>query len=414
MDPRFSLTLVGLSHRTASVAVREQYCVSQADVPASLRALKATEGVCEAFVLSTCNRTEVLVIGERGRDLGAPVRTQVFRNLGMEHLYAYEDVQALIHFYRVASGLDSLVLGESEILGQIKRGMELAQAEKTLGPTLQSLLQQALHTGKRVRTETQVGQGTLSVARVGVEIAARVFGPFQSVSALVVGAGETGVLVARHLKSSGVKDVAFANRTLARAETAAHEFGGKAWPLELLSEATRTADLVVACVEASEFAVGPAHFDAKAIKRRDRPLLVVDLSIPRSVDPRVAELSNVLLYDMDDLGKVVRENKEGRDLAVEGTAEILVSELHKFLAGRAYAAFGPAIATLRQRFEAVRDEVLDAVAGAKSDPKDVQLAHELTKRLMDVAMVQMKEGARSTRSEEALDREYQRFLDHLG
>ncbi|MBK7878606.1 MAG: glutamyl-tRNA reductase [Planctomycetes bacterium] len=414
MDPRFSLTLVGLSHRTASVAVREQYVVSQGDVPGCLRALKATEGVCEAFVLSTCNRTEVLVIGERGRDLSSPVRTQVFRNLGAEHLYAYEDVQALIHFYRVASGLDSLVLGESEILGQIKRGMELAQAEKTLGSTLQALLQQALHTGKRVRTETPVGQGTLSVARVGVDVAARVFGPFNSVSTLIVGAGETGILVARHMKGAGAKELSFANRTLARAENAAHEFGGKAWPLDLLSEATRGADLVVACVEASEFAVTPAHFDAKSLKRRDRPMLVVDLSIPRAVDPAVTQLPNVLLYDMDDLGKVVRENKQGRDLAVEGTAEILVSELHKYLAGRAYAAFGPAIATLRQRFETVRDEVLDSIAGAKSDPKDVQLAHELTKRLMDVAMAQMKEGARSTRSEEALDREYQRFLDHLG
>lgn len=413
MDPRTALTLVGLSHRTAPVAVREQYVVSQEDVPACLRALIATPGVCEAYVLSTCNRTEVLVIGERGRELGSPVRAQVFRNIDGAHLYEFDDVQALIHFFRVASGLDSLVLGESEILGQIKRGMEVAQQEKTLGPALQALLQQALHTGKRVRTETPVGQGTLSVARVGVELASRVFGSFDSVHALVVGAGETGLLVARHLRGNGVKDLAFANRTVARAETAAREFLGRAWPLAELSQATRDADLVVACVEANEFAVEPAHFDVKALKRRDRPMLVIDLSVPRAVDPGVRGLSNVLLYDLDDLGKVVHDNKRGRDLAVEGTAEILVAELHKFLAGRAYAAFGPAIATLRQRFDAVREEVLDAVAGAKTDPKNVQIAHELTKRLMDVAMVQMKEGARSTRSEEALDREYQRFLEQL-
>lgn len=414
MDPKLSLTLVGLSHRTTSVDVRERYVVKQEDVAACVRTLLGAPGVREAFVLSTCNRTEVLVVGEAGRELASAVRSQVFRNAEDAGLYTYADIRALIHFFRVAAGLDSLVVGESEILGQIKRGMELAQAERALGPTLQALLQQALHVGKRVRSETQVGQGTLSVARVGVEVARRAFGHFEKCSALIVGAGETGQLVARHLRDQHIEKLAFANRTLERAEVAARELGGRAFPLAELGAAIAHSDLVVSCVEAGEFTIEPGVFDRRALKRRDRPLLVIDLSIPRSVDPSIAKLPNVLRYDLDDLAKVVHGNQRERDLAVEGTAEILVAELHKFLSLRAYAAFGPTIAAMRERFEKVREDVLDQVAGARSDPRDLQLAHELTKRLLDSALFHLKEGARSVRSEETLDREYQRFLDELG
>lgn len=408
-----SLTLVGLSHRTAPVAVRERFVISAEELPAHLRALRSSEGAVEAFVLSTCNRTEVLLVGAEGLDLGPLVRAQLFRDIPDEQVYAFTGIRALIHFFRVAAGLDSLVLGESEILGQIKRGMEIAQREQTLGPTLQALLQQALHAGKRVRTETPVGEGTLSVARVGVEMGARVFGSFAACNALVIGAGETGLLVARHLKERNIRSLAFANRTAERAEDAARELGGRAVPLERLSDATGTADLLVACVEAGEFAVTPAHFDRRALRRRDRPMLVIDLSIPRAVDPRVAELANVLLYDLDDLAKVVHENERVRTLAVEGTAEILVAELHKFLAGRAYAALSPAITAMRRRFEEVREQALDAVAGSRDDERSVALANELTKRLLDVALTEVKEGVRSARSEVALEREYARFLDLL-
>lgn len=413
MDGRSTLTLVGLSHRTAAVALRERYVVRTEDLGACLTSLCAIPGVGEAYVISTCNRTEVLVLGEHGREVAAAVRAQVFRNLEERQLYVYTDLQALIHFFRVAAGLDSLVVGESEILGQIKRAHEVAQAARTLGPTLQALVQQSLHVGKRVRSETGVGSGTLSVARVGIEMATRVFGALSHTRALVLGAGETGLLVARHLRDQRVLELGFANRTLARAETAAHELGGRAWSLEQAAEPLRSADLVVSCVEADEFALAPQLFDARVLRRRDRPLLVVDLSIPRSVDPAVARLPNVLLYDLDDLARVVRRNQSGRELAVEGTAEILVAELHKFLASRAYASFAPAIAAMRERFEQVRERVLDDVTGARSDPRDVELAHELTKRLLDAALHHLKEGARQTRSEELVDREYQRFLDEL-
>jgi len=413
MDPKVELTLVGISHRSAPLDVRERYVVSPNDLASCLMSLVQGDGVSEAFVVSTCNRTEAAVIGPRGFDVAPIVRAHLFRNLPPENLYVYRDIQALIHVFRVAAGLDSVVVGESEVLAQIKRSYETALAAKTLGPTLKPLFQQALHVGKRVRTETDVGQGTLSVARVGVDVAARVFGSFEHCSALVIGAGETGVLVARHLVDRKVRALAFVNRTIDRSREVAAQFGANAHGLDALANIGAGHDIVIACIDGGSMSIGEPMFDKKALGKRDRPLLVIDLSLPRAVSPDVARLKNLLLYDLDDLTRVVVENKKGRVEAIEGTAEILVSELHKFLSLRTYAAFTPAIAEMRARFEKVREEALDSVTGARSDPRDVELAHELTRRLLDVAMTQMKEGARSTRSEEAIDREYHRFLENL-
>jgi glutamyl-tRNA reductase len=407
------LTVIGISHRTAPLAVRERYVVSQGDLPACLAAIASVPGVSEAFLLSTCNRSEVLVVGKPEQEIAAGVRAHLFRNLGDEEVYVWSGLQALIHVFRVASGLDSVVVGESEVLAQMKRGMEAARVARTLGPTLQALLQQALHVGKRVRSETEVGQGTLSVARVAVDVAAHAFGNLDRCRAWIVGAGETGLLVARHLVDRGLRQPTFANRTLERAREAASEFGGRAVALDAIEALSGEADLVVTCVEGLSVSIDAQLLDVRVLRKRDRPLLAIDLSVPRAIDPGLAKLPNVLLYDLDDLQRVVHANRKGRDVAIEGTAEILVSELHKFLSLRAYASFTPAIAAMRERFERVREDVLDSVAGSRTDKKDIEIAHELTRRLLDVALVQMKEGARATSSEETLDREYQRFLQGL-
>jgi len=413
MDSKVSLALIGLSHRTAPLGTRERYVVSQSALPEALRALKLVEGIEEVCVISTCNRTEALVIGRKGLDLPAHVRAQLFRDLPNEQVYAYADVHALIHLFRVAAGLDSLVIGESEILGQMKRGMEAALANGTLGSVLKPLMQQALHVGKRVRSETEVGLGTLSVARVGVDMAERVFGRFGSVRALIVGTGETGVLVARHLKAKGIADLVFANRNFEHAAQAAAEFGGRAFALTELRALTAKSDMLVACIEADTPTIGSECFDARSLRRRDRPLLVIDLSVPRAVAPEVAELGNLILYDLDVLQEVVQKNLTGRNEATDSTASILVGELHKFLSLRTYASFSPAIAQMRERFEKARDEVLDQVAGAESSPDAVHLAHELTKKQLDIALDSMKQSARHARSEESLEDEYRRFLEKL-
>jgi len=289
------LTLVGISHRTAPLEVRERYVVSGADLSGCLAAVSSIPGVEEAYVLSTCNRTEALVVGDPGADPAQALRAHLFRNLAEEQVYVWHGVHALIHVFRVASGLDSMVVGESEVLGQMKRGVDAAQEARTLGPLLRSLLPQALHVGKRVRAETGLGQGTLSVARVAVDVAGQVFGRFERCRALVVGAGETGILVARHLSDRGLRALTFANRTVQRAREAAAEIGGRAFGLEDLRTLLAESDVVVTCIEGAGSEIGADLLDRRALRRRDRPVLAIDLSVPRAIDRAVADLPNVLL-----------------------------------------------------------------------------------------------------------------------
>jgi len=403
--------LIGLSHRTAALSVRERYAIQADQLDPCLRDLIKSEEVLEAYGLSTCNRTEILVATRPIADPGAVIEGRVFRNADPDAIYRYRGVHAVMHLFRVAGGLDSVVLGETEILGQLKRAADVAAAVNGPGSHVGSLATHAIKVGKRLRKETEIGQGTLSVARVGVDLGQHVFGGFEGVRALVVGTGETGLLVARHLKDLGVRSLTFVNRTLGRAEDAASEIGGQARPLEDLKSAISDANMVIACVEGTTHLVGIEHFDRKSLSRHDRPLLVVDLSVPRAVDDRARSIDNLLLYDLDDLQPVVAKNLKDRHEAASQSSSILVSEIHKFLSLRTFADFTPAITELRARFEQGREEALDTIAGEHANPREVELAHEITRRLLDVALAQMKDSARRTRSEEALDWEYQRFLN---
>ncbi len=415
MDGVDELVLVGLSQRTAPVDVRERYAVAPEDAPGLLVQLASTDTFDEAFVLSTCNRTEVLVACPDG-DVGAnALRSSVFRNLDVAHGYTFRGLHAVMHLFRVASGLDSLVVGESEILGQIKRGLEVADERGTLGSYLRPLLTQALVVGKRARTETSIGEGSLSIARVGIEVAARALGRFEGRSAVVVGAGETGLLAARHLTAQRVARIALLNRTLERATDAAKELGGHVAPggLEALASELVRADIAVVCVDGSRPLVTTESFDRRALARRDQPLIILDLSVPRGVETAVGEMDGLIVYDLDALLPIVEENRAGRDAAAEEVTAILVAEVHKYLSLRTFANFSPAIEGLKVRFSGAREELIDRVTRGQATARELELAHALEKHLLGLALGQMKESARHSRSEAALDREYRRFLDEL-
>ena len=413
MDRVDDLFLIGLSHRTAPVEVRERYAVQPQDLNACLSGLGGVDELEEVCVLSTCNRTEVLALARSGRDPRSSIRARVFRNAEDEYLYSYSGVQTTIHLFRLAAGLDSLVLGEGEILRQLKQSAECAQMSGASGPMLRAMLKQALGVGKRVRTETSLAEGTLSVARVGVDLARRVFGSFDDCRALLVGAGETGLLAAKTLREENVQKLHFCNRTVERATNAARELGCTGSGLESLPYQLLEADLVITCVDGQSSLLTRDLFDARALSKRDRPMVIVDLSVPRAVEESVTDLDGIIYANLDDLEPVVARNMKRRGEATELSTEILVSELHKFLSLRTYATFTPAIEELQRRAESLRDEVLDEICGSRVEPREVELAHRLTRRLLDASLTQMKDSARRTRSEEALDHAYQRFLEDL-
>ncbi|MAG58566.1 MAG: glutamyl-tRNA reductase [Planctomycetes bacterium] len=402
------LVLLGTSYRTSPVEARERCAVAPEDSAAALRELVAAEGHDEVFLISTCNRTEILISGPGAEAASETVRQRWFLGLGVQECYAYHGTDAVFHLFRVAAGLDSQVLGESEILGQIKDALGRAQDAAAVKSHLQPLVEQALAVGKRVRTETKVGEGTLSVARAAVELAAKVLGRLDRVDALVVGAGETGQLVAKHLRDVGARRIVFCNRTLERAEAAAREHGGEALPLDQLSKVISEVDLTVVSVDAPEPVVRLEHVDAARIRRRDRPPIVIDLSVPRGVDPALAAHAGMLVHGLDDLDAVVSRHHEERRSEVALAENILVEEVHKFLALQAYATLKPVVAGMRARFEEARDAVLGEI-----DDRELvaALADKLTKRLLNEALTQIKLGTREAFSQERLGETYRQYRE---
>ena len=405
--------LVGMSWRTAPVDVRGRYAVPAEKLTERLEAISAIDGVRERFVLSTCNRTEVLVAVAPGKKLEDAVGGLLFAGADPDHIYSFRGIQAVIHLFRLTAGLDSMVIGETEILGQVKLAIGLARENRALGEHLEPLLRQALTVGKRVRSQTAIGEGTLSVARVGVALAKRVFGHFEDVSALILGAGDTAHLVGKHLQSEATGSLVIANRTLERAQRVAEELGGEACSLDDLNERIKTSDMIVLCLDGASNLLDLDKFDKRELKHRDRPLLIIDLSIPRVTSEAVTELEGILYYDMDDVSRVVEENQRERMAASNSASSMLVSEVHKYVSQQTYASFSPAINKLRLRFVEVADQVLDEVAGESATPEMMRLASELSRRLLDVSLSQMKESARHAQPEEALSHEYRQFLDNL-
>ncbi len=415
MDTVEDLVLVGLSQRTAPVSVREQYAVSPEDASEVVRQLVSADAIDEAAVISTCNRTEVVASGPDGPAAIALIRSTLLRNVDEEHVYVFSGIQAIMHLFRVAAGLDSLVLGESEILGQIKRSYETAKEERATSKLLEPLLSQALVVGKRARSETSIGLGSLSVARVGIEVASRALGRFDGRTATIVGAGETGLLAAKHLLDSGVGRLSLLNRTLERAQSAALGLGPnvEALGLDAMTEQLSKTDIGVVCVDGTTALVTPKSLDHRVLSRRDQPLILLDLSVPRAVDPKVADMDGVIVYDLDALLPIIEENKQGRTAAAEEVAAILVTEVHKYLSLRTYANFTPAIHGLKESFREERERMIDRVTNGQATPRELELAHAMEKHFLGLALSQLKESARYTRSEAALDRAYRRFVDDL-
>ncbi len=392
------LWLVGLSHKTAPIAVREQVALSAEQLKAALRELRAASGVEEAMVLSTCNRVEVYVRSESsepGR------RFFLDRAAAAEgHLYEKAHEDAARHLFRVASSLDSMVVGEQQILGQVKEAYGLASAAQSAGTFVSRLCNRAFATAKRVRTETDIGRGATSVSQVAVELVEKIFGDLKGRAVALVGAGKMGALSAKALASLGADRVLVVNRSPERARQLAEQVGGTARPWEELVPVLVEAAVAIVSTGAPSYVVTPELLHPVMKARRHRSMCFIDLAVPRNVDPRCADLPDVFAYDMDDLDRVVQGTRSARAGAALRAEAIVEAEVMAFAAERDARAALPVLVTLRQRAERIaRAEAERTLAqvGGRLDEKGRRsveaMARAIVNKLLHVPTVRLKEAA---------------------
>ena len=397
-----SLVVVGINHRTAPVDVRERVVFDPARVPDALRELASLDEIEEAVIVSTCNRTELYCVTECGEaELGDWLQNYHQLGSSIRHcLYHHGDMRAVSHVFAVASGLDSMVLGEPQILGQLKDAYRAAQETGTTGPLLNRLFQAAFSVAKRVRTETEIGANAVSVASAAVAMARTVFASFENRTALMVGAGETVALAARHLHADGLRRMIIANRSIARAQELAAEFQGFAIGLDDIGAHLREADIVVAST-ASPHAIITREMAATALRaRKRRPIFMVDIAVPRDIEPAVAELEDVYLFTVDDLQSVVNENMENRRQAAREADRMIATEVDRFELQLRTRSAAPTIRRLRHEAERTRELTLEQArrmlaAGRGTDEVLEFLAATLTNRLIHAPSQRLREAAES-------------------
>lgn len=351
------LVVAGLNHRTAPLDVRERLAVTSEGLPEALRALCRHLG--QGVILSTCNRAEFYTVGQDGGWVWTVLEDFAQEHLGVSmgglarHFYVKEHAEAARHLFLVASGLDSMVLGESQILGQVRNGYSAGVAWGGVRHPLSRVFHQALRVGKRVRRETGIGQNSLSISYACVELARRVVGELRGRRALVIGAGEAGKLAARALQNHGVTDVSIANRTRGRAEELSREMGGVVVPWEEIEGALAGCDIVISSTDSPEYLLSRSLVEA-ALAGRSAPLFLLDIAVPRDIDPLVAEVPGAHLFDIDDLEAVTEANREVRRKEAEKARAIVEEEVQRFVQWWGGLRVVPTIARLRERAEALR------------------------------------------------------------
>jgi len=354
-----SLLLVGLNHQTAPVAVRERLSVPEASlgaVCAELTRLPMVDGAC---VLSTCNRVEVLVSATN--DAAEDIIDWLAAHAGRTreaiepHLYMHRGSEAVSHLFRVASGLDSMLVGEPQITGQVKKAFAVAVLDRTL----QQLFERTMHVAKRVRSETAIGANAVSVPFAAVELAKKIFGDLTGLRVLLLGAGEIGELTAEHLAAQHVRQIFVANKTFARAVELSHRFGGSAVPFSRFEEQLAECEVVIASTAAPHFVIDTAQVQRAFEARRSRGLFFVDLTVPRNIDPQIATLDGAYLYDIDDLQQVAEANLQRRRCEAARAERIIATEVEAFERRLAVDHAVPTIVALRKRVEEIRAAELE-------------------------------------------------------
>jgi glutamyl-tRNA reductase len=357
-----TLLAVGINHKTAPLEIREKVAFSAEEVPLSLGKLISRQDITEAAIISTCNRTEVYCNTDFSSEkalvawLGEHHCMSVSRL--QEHLYAFSDADAVRHLLRVAAGLDSMILGEPQILGQVKSAYQQASMAGTLGGGLDRLFQHCFSVAKQIRTDTRIGASPVSIAFAAVSLAKQFFGDTESRCALLIGAGETIELAARHLCQQGVGNLIVANRTLERAHQLASRFSGLAITLEEIGPRLAMADIVISSTGSSDHILLKPTVEKALKARKHRPIYMVDIAVPRDIDPEIATLNDVYLYTVDDLEDIIADNLRSRRAAAQQAEEIIDTSVDQFLVWLRSLDAVDSIRQLRAWADQVREETL--------------------------------------------------------
>lgn len=400
----FTITLVGLNHRTASVDVRERFALSDHCSPDTW-ILPVSSTLKESLILSTCNRVELLGIAETNSadhmlQLWAKAKNGNVDDL-RQHVYMYENNAAITHIFEVASSLDSMVLGEPQILGQMKQAYRKAVDSHAAGSILNRLMHKAFNVAKRVRNETSVAANAVSISFAAVELAKRIFGNMQSHAAMLIGAGEMAELAAMHLIQAGVENMVIANRTYAHAEALARKFKGTPIPFDALENGLKTIDILISST-GSTVPIIDAELMERVLKaRKNRPMFIIDIAVPRDIDPAINTLDNIYLYDIDDLKEIVQENILARKEEAEKARLIIAEEVTLFNEWLENLAAKPTIIDLLEKSQAACEVELKRAfkrLGPLTDQQKeviINMAHAITQKLNHAPLVFLKEKGMS-------------------
>jgi glutamyl-tRNA reductase len=378
------IIVAGLSHKSAPIEVREKLNFPESSLPDALRKLMTYESMRECLIVSTCNRVEIYAsVNDTARGIdGIKQFISDYHNLSRDvleqSLYVYPDAQGVRHTFRVASSLDSMVLGEAQILGQLKDAFDIALKTKTTSTILNKLIKKAISVAKRVRTETKLAEGAVSISSAAVELAKKIFGVLEGKRVMLLGAGEMAELAAQHLLGNGVKNIMVANRTFERAEELAKEFNGDAIRFEHFPDALVMVDILICATGAPHYVVNRDMVNRALKERRNKPIFMIDISNPRNIDPEVDKVDNVYLYDIDDLQSKVDVNAEGRAKEAEKAEELVTLEVETYLQWERGLDAVPTIVDLREKVEDIRKREMDKTLASMNDLSEDQ------KRAMDI------------------------------